>query len=703
MWDFVRHLCSSDFMPHGHCYFWLPEILWLHVVSDGVIALSYFSIPVALAYFVRRKEGLVFSWILIMFATFICACGLTHLLEIWTVWDPIYRLGGVMKAFTGLVSLTTAAALWKLMPAALALPSPAELRLANDSLLRENGQRLRAEEALQHANEVLEARVRERTEELERSRASLLGDIEKRQGTERNLRETQQQLEGMMDHSPAVIFIQDSEGRYLLVNRSFQRLFGITGGEARGRTAADFMPQDLAEERSKHEAQVFATGEVIEVEERIRGVDGLRTYASVKFPLPGPDGRIYALCGIARDITEEKASAEKILAAKEEAEKASRAKSEFLSRMSHELRTPMNAILGFGQVLEMDRTLGSSQQASVKQILSGGRHLLELINEVLDISRIEAGRMEVNSETVDAAALLRECVHLMKPLAGNRGIEIHLGRGLKSALLVQADRQRLKQVALNLLSNAIKYNHERGSVDLTAETPEPGRVRLYFKDTGRGISEADQERLFVPFERLAAQSEVEGAGLGLSLSRCLVELMGGRLDMESSVGEGARFWVDLPVARSSVAPPPPPPEDAAEDIAPVSADTRFTVLYIEDNLSNLKLTEHIFELRPGLKLISATEGTSGVALAKRVVPDLILLDLHLPDLHGHEILRQLKADTRTTHIPVMVLTADASPDERRRSLAAGAASYLTKPIEIPQFLAEVDAVFAASAQDPSDP
>ncbi len=369
------------------------------------------------------------------------------------------------------------------------------------------------------------------------------------------------------------------------------------------------------------------------------------------------------------------------------AEQANRAKSEFLSRMSHELRTPLNAILGFGQLLEME-DLAPRHREHVEDILKGGRHLLTLIDEVLEISRIEAGRLAMSPEPVRIGEVVGDALDLVKPIAAQRNLRLN-GNGAETCEQhVSADRQRLKQVLLNLLSNGIKYNHAGGAVTLSCEGPVNGRMRIKVNDTGPGIAPDKMERLFTAFERLGAeQSGIEGTGLGLALSKGLVEAMGGTLGVESTVGRGSTFWVEFaridgPVERA----------EQTEVTLPARADLRAyqkvqIVLYIEDNLSNLKLIQRVLAHRPEVRLIPAMQGRLGLDLAREHRPALILLDLHLPDIAGDEVLRRLQDDPETRGIPVVVLSANATSGHIDRLLSAGARDYLTKPLDVKKFLA----------------
>jgi signal transduction histidine kinase/CheY-like chemotaxis protein len=388
-----------------------------------------------------------------------------------------------------------------------------------------------------------------------------------------------------------------------------------------------------------------------------------------------------------RDALREQSRLEREAAhAREVAESANLAKSEFLSRMSHELRTPLNAILGFGQLLEMD-ALEAEQGENVDQILKAGRHLLSLIEEVLDISRIEAGTMRFSLEPVDIYSALGDVAALIAPVAESASIKLLANLQAGSEVFALADRQRLRQVILNLLSNAVKYNVPGGTVTLSVDR-EGERVRINVADTGPGIAPGKLKRLFVAFDRLdAEQGTVQGTGLGLALSKSLVEGMGGTIVADSSPGEGSVFTVELIAAPNPITPDSlSSAREAGRHAKAVGAQT---ILYIEDNPSNARLVEQAFNSQPAVQLLQAMLGGTGVELARAHRPDLILLDLNLPDMHGSVVLERLQADPDTAEIPVIVLSADATQGQIRALLEAGARAYLTKPLDIPEFLTEI--------------
>jgi signal transduction histidine kinase/CheY-like chemotaxis protein len=366
------------------------------------------------------------------------------------------------------------------------------------------------------------------------------------------------------------------------------------------------------------------------------------------------------------------------------------AKSEYLSRMSHELRTPLNAILGFAQLLEMDE-LREGQQESLGYILSAARHLLALINEVLDIAAIEAGRLALSLEPVAVADVVSETVSLIRPLADEQGIVL-VSPAQTAGEYVLGDRQRLKQILLNLLSNAVKYNRPAGSVHLTCEQVAGDRLRIKVTDTGLGIPPEGFERLFVPFDRLESkESPIEGTGLGLPLSKGLAEAMGGTLELASVPQQGSSFWVELPLAEAPELGAGQEAGSAPEQGKAEPTGPALTVLYIEDNVSNLQLVERVMQRR-GIALISAMRPQLGLDLAGEHRPDLVLLDLHLPDMPGQEVFRRLQANPKTADIPVVVLSADARPSLITDMLQRGVRAFLTKPLDVRELLELIDTI-----------
>ena len=382
--------------------------------------------------------------------------------------------------------------------------------------------------------------------------------------------------------------------------------------------------------------------------------------------------------------------------AMETAMSATRAKNSFLSSTSHELRTPLNSILGFTQLLQMS-TLSDEDADSVGRILGAGRHLLALINELIDIARIESGDLSLSLEPVLVRSVVEETSELMAPIAAERSIRI-IQHCAHPDLAVQADRQRFSQVLVNLISNAVKYNHRGGTITVSSREEGTGQAAIEVSDTGPGISPENLERIFVPFERLGAeQTAVEGTGIGLPLARALTDAMDGQLTVSSVPGQGSVFTLSLPRAIDSV--PVPGLAPAAIAAQPHTLAASISVLYVEDNPANIEVVTRFLRSKPNTRLRTEISGRAGIERAIRDMPDIILLDLHLPDMHGEEVLNELKAEPATAAIPVVVLSADASPGVIRRLLASGALTYLTKPIELAELGKLLDTFAVTQAQD----
>nr|WP_315212443.1 response regulator [uncultured Duganella sp.] len=531
---------SQGFMPHGHCFLWIPSILWTSVIADALIALAYLTIPVTLIYFIRRRRDMPFNWMFIAFGVFILACGSTHLAEIWVVWRPDYVPLVILKAITAVASVVTAIALVRLVPVALLIPSPAQLAAVNAELLQAN--------------------------------------------------------------------------------------------------------KDLR-------------------------------------------------------------------AAMERAEVANRAKSAFLAAMSHELRTPLNAILGYTQILKRDKQLSPSQQTGLGTIHQGGHHLLALINDVLDLSRVEAGKMEFHPKAVRLGELLTVVADIMRVRAEQRHLhfELELAGGLPLAISV--DETRLRQVLLNLLGNAVKFT-DHGAVRLRvspspAPAPAPSakaadgsagasavpevaataHLRFEVLDEGVGIDASQLDVIFDPFEQVGdAARRAGGTGLGLAISRQLVRQMGGDVKVESVPGRGSRFWFDVPVPVVDA----PGAAAGGDEIPSGYLGPRKTLLVVDDVATNRAMLRDL--LGPlGFRMQEADNGAAALRQAKADPPDLVLMDMVMPDMDGIETTRRLRAEPDTARTPVLIISASSTPEEGRRAIAAGADAFLSKPVDEHALLGEIGA------------
>jgi PAS domain S-box-containing protein len=490
------------------------------------------------------------------------------------------------------------------------------------------------------------------------------------------------------------ILTLDPAGHVTSWNLGAQRIKGYSAEEIIGRHfSAFYPPEDVAAGKIEAElAEALTTGRVEDEGWRVRK-DGSRFWANVVITAVfDHDGELLGFVKVTRDMTERKRSLDQIETARAEAERANRAKDEFLSHMSHELRTPLNAVIGFAQILQMDELVGSQRDA-VSHIEQAGRHLLGLINEILDISRVAAGELSVHLEPVDVAAAVDQTIGLIRPAALDRGVRLVVDSSTRACAL--ADPQRLLQILLNLVTNAVKYNRHGGDVNISW-TITAGRTRIAIADTGPGIAEDLLDRLFTPFDRLGAEATAtEGTGIGLFLAKSLTEAMDGTIEVTSEPGRGTTFTLDLAQT------PVPLPATGSSPGADIDFDVAANVLYIEDNLANIDLVRAVLATRPGVKLIPALTGTAGIELARTHTPQLVLLDLNLPDHSGEEVLHQLRADPATADLPVAVMSADAEPGRIALLAALGVIDYLTKPIDVPTLLGIIDSHIPADATEHS--
>jgi PAS domain S-box-containing protein len=537
---------------------------------------------------------------------------------------------------------------------------------------------------------------------LARQQARVAASQAFRERAQRNL----ELMQFAIDHSHDAVMSLDINGRVLRANDQACRSLGLTQEEILNQSIRDFDPsftsERMAELRSRLRREGWALFETVHQRK-----DGTRFPVEVAVSHIRSGGESYSLTFV-RDISERKRAEEQLNRANEaleervrertrELERANAAKSEFLSRMSHELRTPLNAILGFGQLLELGVS-DERQRRQVREIRQAGDHLLALINDVLDLARVESGKLSISPEPVDLHAAVLEAVSLLRPLARERSLqwpEPSTQTLQACQVQVRADRTRLKQVLLNLLSNAIKYNRPQGMVGISChpETREGQPwVRLAVRDTGEGLTPEQQARLFVPFERLDAEARrIEGTGIGLALSKRLIEMMGGSIGVDSQPGAGSEFWFRLPVASATVSPSDAPDRQAAAATeAPVGSV--IDVLCIEDNPTNLRLVEAVFAGRPDVRLLTAMAPGLGLELARSHRPAVILLDINLPDMDGYEVMRCLREHPATAAIPVVAVSANAMPQDLERGKAAGFAAYLTKPLDLARLLAVVDQI-----------
>ncbi len=493
-------------------------------------------------------------------------------------------------------------------------------------------------------------------------------------------RRQEDRFQGLLRNSGEIILLCNETGEILQVGGRTRQLIGWGPEQLGGVNLSLFLESESRRDFFELLGKVAATAHSTDsIQVRVeKGDRSLRWHELVVTNLRHDsevDGIVVAL----RNIEAQKAGESMLIQAKESAERANHAKSEFLSRMSHELRTPLNAILGFSQLLQMG-DLQEHDRESVDQVLKSGRHLLGLINDILDISRIETNHISVSKEPVYVNELLTDCINNVQLSAKERGIEIKVNA--PQQVYFRADRQRIAQVVINLLSNAVKYNRDGGTVTVEV-TQTQSDVYLSVQDTGNGISDELMPRLFTPFDRLGAdQSTVEGTGLGLSLSKTLVEAMEGRINVMSKVGEGTKFVVALPAAA--------PNTTATLKLMKGFDENELRILHIDDNEVNLVLMREIFSRYNNIKLLEAREGWLGIVTAREQVPDLILLDNNLPDIDAVRVIEELRANPITKAIDIFVVSAETSSDRISACMQAGAQRYIQKPIDINDLLTAME-------------
>lgn len=540
-------------------------------------------------------------------------------------------------------------------------------------------------------------------------------DVTKRKNTEDQLRLQLEELVEKRTHEIQIkaqiidqiknpVVSATLDGSIVSWNKAAEEVFGYQAKEVLGKHLLMLHPEETHDLISSQALGTLKSQGWLETELKYIDKNGKLFFGHTSLSiLKNAEGKPSALSGIIVDITDRIEYEKTLISAKIEAEFANRTKSEFLSRMSHELRTPMNAILGFAQLLEMQLVEGDLKN-NAHEIVHAGKHLLELINEVLDLSHIESGELKLSLKPIRLDYLIEECLSLISPLAEQRHIRI-VENIIPQAedIIVHSDATRLKQVILNLLSNAVKYNHDSGTVKLDIHHRDSSTIRLTIEDTGPGLSADQQMHLFQAFDRLGAEySSVEGTGIGLIISKRLIEIMGGSIGVESTPGKGSIFWIEIALNTSTqdVSYSRTKVSEESSKPTPLCTENQQSLLYIEDNPANLHLVEEIISMHSNFKLLCASRPHLGLELATAHQPDLILLDIGLPDMDGYEVLKRLHKNPLTSDIPVIAVTAHAMPDHKANIQQAGFDGYLPKPIDITDLLKTISRYMKTATDKP---
>ncbi len=656
--------------PHGICLSWRPELIWLNVGSDAIIALCYFSIPVALAAFAVRRRDIAYRWVFWCFAAFITACGATHLMSIWTLWIPDYDAEAVLKGLTAAASIWTATALWVLFPAALKAPSAAQLLQANLDL---------------------SARVRERDQAMaalvERNRLLVLAE----------------------EMAQAGHWRLELPGHRRVWSEGIHRIFGVDsadGPPAFLDAANGYHPEDRDRVMAVFEASL-QTGEPFSLETRIQRPSGEERIIVVRGVCERVAGQTpTSLFGVSLDRTDAKrlegekeatrliveearSAAEK---ARAEAEAASLAKSEFLATMSHEIRTPLNAVIGYSDRILESGCLADLDRRSAEIVKSSGEALLTIVNDVLDFSRIEAGKLELRPAAFDLERLIEDAMAMVADAAQRKRLDLRRVRRAPLPDFVLGDADRLRQVLLNLLNNAVKFT-QGGSIVLTCEpTADGGSVRFEVEDQGIGIAPDRTDLLFQRFTQVdgTISRRFGGSGLGLAISKALVTLMAGDIGVTSVEGEGSTFWFEVPL--------PTAQRQRDEARSPAIASTHAgRILVVEDVAINRELARAVVS-SGGFEVDVASDGEEAVGLAGSRDYDVILMDVQMPGMDGLTAARRIaEHEGPRGAVPILGMTANVLPAQIAALRAAGMVGHIGKPFRKPELLASLAQAMAATA------
>ncbi|MBW4449487.1 MAG: response regulator [Spirirestis rafaelensis WJT71-NPBG6] len=693
---------SSPFIPHGHCYLWKTDLVWLHLLSDAFIALAYYSIPITLFCFVRQRRDLPFDWIFLLFAAFIVACGTTHLMDIWTLWYPSYWLSGAIKAVTAMVSVFTALQLVPLVPQALALPSPAQLEQANQQLQVQISERLRVEQELRKYQGNLEQLVALRTNELIQTNAQLQQEIVERQLTEAALRQSQEtirqqltEIEAIYTNAPIGLCMLDINFRYIRVNKQLAEINGIPESEHLGRTAQEVLPE-LGEVQKPIFEQIIATRLPVlnrEIQGETPAQPGIeRSWLVNYYPLQDGDSQVASINIIVQEITERKRAEQEREAlyareqfARQQAETANRVKDQFLAILSHELRTPLNPILGWAKLLQTRSFNSTTTAKGLATIERNAKLQIQLIDDLLDVSRILRNKLILEISSVDLAAVIAAALETVRWPAEAKGIQIQLKID-PNVNFVCGDFNRLQQVIGNLLSNAVKFTPSGGQVEVCLRQ-DGSCVQINVSDTGKGISPDFLPHVFEYFQQgdSSITRHFGGLGLGLAIVRNLVELHGGSVTVESpGEDKGTTFRVKLPLIPASLL----LPENRSTKSPTLPNLVGVKIFIVEDDDDSREFLSILLQ-ESGAIVTVAASGLEALSNFTKSEPNILLCDIGMPEMDGYSFIRQIRtmSPEQGGNIPAIALTAYAGETDKQQVLAAGFTKHVAKPVVADELIA----------------
>jgi PAS domain S-box-containing protein len=551
--------------------------------------------------------------------------------------------------------------------------------------------------ALQEAHDELEERIRERTADLEK-------EIQIRRQSEFALRESEERLRSILDHTTAVVYMKDIDQRYVLVNRQFERVFGVRNEQIRRKSDLEVFSKDTAVRLMAHDRIVMDSGRPLEVEEQIQVRGNNETYLSIKFPLRDSEGTIYAVCGLSTNITDRKKFEMELQKAKIEAEAANSAKTAFIANMSHEIRTPLNAIMGYSQILKKDPTLTSGHYKALERIDASGTNLLSIVNDILDISKIESGRMELRPVDFNMNQLLEDMSTLFKLKCEENNLTLDTSAVPENKCMVHGDEEKIRQVLINLLANAVKFT-ESGTVSLHILSQENNNYRFEIRDTGKGISEEAQKLIFEPFKQDTEGIKKGGTGLGLAICRKQILLMGSDLYVSSKLGEGSCFYftLRLPPAKGELK----PHKKATREIFRITDDYHVKALVADDNPDNRAVLAQLLK-NVGVHVIEAENGLVALEKIRKHLPDIVFMDIRMPVMDGREAIRNIVTEFGPERFKIVTITASAMQHEREQFLRLGSHEVVLKPFraedvfECLKNLLKIEFIYQESRQNESD-
>jgi PAS domain S-box-containing protein len=691
---------SGSFIPHGHCYLWQTNLVWLHILSDAFIALAYYSIPATLFYFVRKRQDLPFDWIFLLFIAFIVACGTTHLIEIWTLWYPTYWVSGFVKALTAMISVITALQLVPLVPLALALPSPAQLEQANQELQTQIAERLRVEKELRKYQNHLEEMVAVRTNEITTANEQLRQEILERQRILEVLRQSEERYRYLAEAIPQLVWTTDANGECDFFNQNWCEYTGLTLEQSLGSGWLAALHPDDIQNANEVWSNAVKNSTTYNNEYRFkRASDGSYRWQLARgLPLKDEQGIVVKWFGTCTDIHEQKQILEERAhlleleqIARAKAETANRIKDEFLAVLSHELRTPLNAILGWSKLLQSRRLDQAKTSKALATIERNATLQVQLIEDLLDISRILQGKLTLNITKINLKSTILSALETMRLAAETKLIEVStvfepdVGQ-------VMGDLTRLQQVVWNLVSNAIKFTPKGGKIEVRLEQAD-GYAQIMVSDTGKGISAEFLPFVFDCFRQADSTStrNFGGLGLGLAIVRNIVEIHGGIVKADSQgEGKGAMFTINLPLL----------PDESASLTSEQNDPTFLTsnslplngirVLVVDDDTDSRDIIAFVLE-QDGAFVIAVSSAFEALETLAEIKPDVLISDIGMPEMDGYMLIHQVRGLTPEEggKIPAIALTAFARNNDQQEALKAGFQMHLSKPIDPQKLIAAI--------------